>query len=222
MQFRTPTCRRATAAPRPKTARRGALWLIFVLLTAASLAIAGASSASADSSISTTASRRAAAGPCSTSAPATGSRRSANDLPASGAKMRSRKGSASGFDACKLLTAMKATSLRRKRYSGETSQTIVPGPDHARRMTQGDNDLIIIIYQPTSGVSFQMMASVLAGTATTSAPVGHIRGLGDKVRRTRRSNTQAAHLHPRRGRDSRRQLLWRLQIARLIIGVLPK
>ena len=87
-------------------------------------------------------------------------------------------GSASELDACTLLTTAEASTLGGKQFSAAASKTIARGQDQCT-YTAGDNSssLIIIVYQPSSGVSWQMMTSVLSG----SGAVTNVSGVGDKA-----------------------------------------
>ena len=89
-------------------------------------------------------------------------------------------GSASAeLDACSLLSTAQASTLVGKQYSGSTSKTIARGQDQCD-YTPSDNqssNLTVIVYQPTSGVTLQMMSSVLGD----SSDVTNVDGVGDKA-----------------------------------------
>ena len=85
---------------------------------------------------------------------------------------------AGDIDACSLLSIGRASSLVGKTYSAAVGKTIAAGQDQCS-YTASDNSspLNIIIYQPTSGVTWQMMNSVLADTGAVTA----VSGVGDKA-----------------------------------------
>jgi hypothetical protein len=134
-----------------------------VLLTAACLA-AVAASATACSSGSKTAA----------AAPATAA---ANSSPGSSG-VAPGGGSGQDLNACALLSVTRASSLGSKHYSAAKAQVIAAGQDQCTyKGTGGGSDLIVIVYQPVSGVTWQTMTSVLKGTGTVTS----VSGVGDKA-----------------------------------------
>jgi hypothetical protein len=87
-------------------------------------------------------------------------------------------GASSDLDACKLLTVAQASGQAGRTYASAVSKTIASGQD-ACTYHPADNtgDLVIIVYQPSSGVGWQMMTSVLTGTGAVKA----VSGVGDKA-----------------------------------------
>jgi hypothetical protein len=78
---------------------------------------------------------------------------------------------------CALLALARAESLAGKRYTSATAATIAPGQDQCTYHNPDGSDLVIIVYQPGSGVTFSMLVSVLKGVGTVKV----LRGLGDKA-----------------------------------------
>jgi hypothetical protein len=78
-------------------------------------------------------------------------------------------GSATALDACSLLTVAKATALVGKQYTSDAAQTIAPGQDQCTYNAAGDDSaLVVIVYQPNSGVTFASLKSVQAGAGQVS------------------------------------------------------
>ncbi len=89
-------------------------------------------------------------------------------------------GAAAGskFDTCSLLSAAQASSLVGRTYTSAVSQTIADGQDQCTYATPDPTiSLMVIVYQPTSGVNLQMMSSVLGD----SGDVTQVTGVGDKA-----------------------------------------
>jgi hypothetical protein len=83
-----------------------------------------------------------------------------------------------GLNACSLLTGAQASSLTGRDYGAGTASTIANGQDQCTYPYSGPSiDLTVIVYEPTSGVSWSVMQSVL-GNAGTVTPVS---GVGDKA-----------------------------------------
>jgi hypothetical protein len=82
------------------------------------------------------------------------------------------------INACSLLTGDQASSLTGRKYGAGTSSTIAPGQDQCDYPYSGPSiDLTVIVYEPTSGVSWNMMQAVLSGVG----PVMAVSGVGDKA-----------------------------------------
>jgi hypothetical protein len=82
------------------------------------------------------------------------------------------------LNACSLLTGAEASSLTGRDYGAGTAATIAPGQDQCTYPYSGPSiDLIVIVYAPTSGVSWSTMQAVLGGAGTIT-PVS---GVGDKA-----------------------------------------
>jgi hypothetical protein len=116
-------------------------------------------------------SKPAAAGPAAPAGPTSSAARSAS---AAAAASGPSAGSASSADlnACSLLTVAQATALVGKQYTGDARQTIATGQDQCT-YSAADNgsSLVVIVYQPDSGVTFGTLKSVQAG-------VGQVTGVG--------------------------------------------
>lgn len=82
------------------------------------------------------------------------------------------------LNACSLLTGAQASSLTGRAYGAGSASTIAPGQDQCDYPYSGAGiDLTVIVYQPSSGVSWDMMNSVLSGVGT----VQQVSGVGDKA-----------------------------------------
>ncbi|HEY0932801.1 MAG TPA: hypothetical protein VGD91_03575 [Trebonia sp.] len=87
-------------------------------------------------------------------------------------------GAASEIDACSLLTKAQASAQAGRQYASAVAKTIAPGQDQCTyHPADNSSDLDVIVYQPSSGVSWQMMTSVLSGVG----PVKAVGGVGDKA-----------------------------------------
>lgn len=96
----------------------------------------------------------------------------------SAASSGSSGGSAPVLDACTLLPLASASSLAGQHYKAAKPATIAPGQDQCTyKSPDYGSDLVVIIYQPGSGVTWPMMASVLKGTGTVKS----VGGVGDKA-----------------------------------------
>ena len=80
------------------------------------------------------------------------------------------------INACSLLTGAQASTLTGHDLDAGTASTLAPGQDQCS-YTGGGYDLMVIVYQPSSGVSWNMMQSVLSGVGT----VMQVSGVGDKA-----------------------------------------
>ena len=80
------------------------------------------------------------------------------------------------INACSLLTGAQASTLTGHDLDAGTASTLAPGQDQCS-YTGGGYDLMVIVYQPSSGVSWTMMQSVLSGVGT----VMQVSGVGDKA-----------------------------------------
>ena len=86
--------------------------------------------------------------------------------------------SASTLDACSLLSAARASSLVGKTYASAVTKTIATGQDQCTYdTTDNSSSLVVVVYQPSSGVSWQMLKSVLSDTGAVT-PVS---GVGDRA-----------------------------------------
>ena len=85
-------------------------------------------------------------------------------------------GSSADIDVCSLLSVAQATTLVAKYpYSASTPATIATGQDTCTYTNTGPlPDMVVIVYQPGSGVSFSVLTD--ASGATTS-----VSGVGDKA-----------------------------------------
>ena len=89
-------------------------------------------------------------------------------------------GSSAEINACALLTAAHATALvgRSYSYSSSTAATIASGQDQCTyHATNNEADLVVIIYQPNSGVSFDTLKAVQTQVGTVTS----VSGVGDKA-----------------------------------------
>jgi hypothetical protein len=76
------------------------------------------------------------------------------------------------------MTGAQASSLTGRSYGAGTASTIAPGQDQCTYPYSGASiDLTVIVYEPSSGVSWSVMQSVLSGTGT----VTQVPGVGDKA-----------------------------------------
>jgi hypothetical protein len=82
-----------------------------------------------------------------------------------------------GAGTCALLSLARAGSLAGERYTSTAAATIAPGQDQCTYNNPDGPDLVIIVYQPGSGVTFSMLVTVLKGVGTVKV----LRGLGDKA-----------------------------------------
>ena len=81
------------------------------------------------------------------------------------------------INACSLLPAAQASSLGGKQYTAATPSTIAAGQDQCAYTAADGSDLTVIVYQPSSGVTFAMLTSVQTGVGT----VTNVSGVGDKA-----------------------------------------
>jgi hypothetical protein len=95
--------------------------------------------------------------------------------PTANAQATPRSGAGTGT--CALLPLARAEFLTAKKYSSTTAATIAGGQDACTYANTDGSDLVIIVYQPGSGVSFSMLVGVLKGSGTVKV----LRGLGDKA-----------------------------------------
>jgi hypothetical protein len=121
-----------------------------------------------------TSSQSASSSPSSAASPASS--------PSASASASSAPAAAAGgkLDACSLLTGAQASSLTGRQFGAGATSTIAAGQDQCDYPYQGTDfgvDLIVIVYEPTSGVSWDTMSSVLSGVGT----VMQVSGVGDKA-----------------------------------------
>jgi len=113
-----------------------------------------------------------------TSSPAAGTDSPAPASAASGSAASGGGGAASDINACTLLSAAKAAGEVGRQYTSAVSATIAAGQDQCTyHAADGSSDLVIIVYQPSSGVTWQMMNTVLNGAGDVKA----VGGVGDKA-----------------------------------------
>ena len=86
-------------------------------------------------------------------------------------------GAGGEINACSLLPAAQASSLSGKQYTAATPSTIATGQDQCDYARADGPDLTVIVYQPSSGVTFAMATSVQNGAGT----VTNVSGVGDKA-----------------------------------------
>ena len=110
------------------------------------------------------------------SAPGTTPGGTSASSPAAGGTSGSSGGSSADINVCSLLSVDQATTLVAKYpYSASTPTTIAKGQDMCTYANTGPlPDMIVIVYQANSGVSFSTLTS--ASGATTS-----VSGVGDKA-----------------------------------------
>ena len=82
-----------------------------------------------------------------------------------------------GTGTCALLALARAEPLMAKRYSSMTAAAIAPGVDQCTYHNPDGSDLVLIVYQPSCGVTFSMLVSALKGVGTVKL----VKGLGDKA-----------------------------------------
>jgi hypothetical protein len=81
-------------------------------------------------------------------------------------------------DTCSLMTAAQASTLVGKHYDAAATQTPATGIDQCTYNAANNGlDLVVIVYQPDSGVTFAMLSSVQAG----AGHVTQLSGVGDKA-----------------------------------------
>lgn len=121
-----------------------------------------------------------------TQSPSTGASTAASTASSSASPSASASAAASApaaaaggeINACSLLTGAQASSLTGRSYGTGTASTIAPGQDQCDYPYSGAGiDLTVIVYQPSSGVSWNVMTSVLSGVGT----VQQVAGVGDKA-----------------------------------------
>jgi hypothetical protein len=95
---------------------------------------------------------------------------------ASSATASSAPAAGGELNACSLLTGAQASSLTGHQLDAGTASTLAPGQD-ACHYSGGGYDLRVTVYQPSSGVSWNMMQSALSGAGT----VMQVSGVGDKA-----------------------------------------
>ena len=81
------------------------------------------------------------------------------------------------LNACSLLSAAQASSLEGQQYTTATPTTIAPGQDQCAYNNAGGTNLVVIVYGPSSGVTFDMLSSVQNGVGA----VTNVSGVGDKA-----------------------------------------
>ncbi len=86
-------------------------------------------------------------------------------------------GAGAEINACSLLSVAQASSLAGNQYTAATPSTIAPGQDQCDYARADGPDLTVIVYQPSSGVTFEMATSVQNGAGTVTI----VSGVGDKA-----------------------------------------
>ena len=81
------------------------------------------------------------------------------------------------FDACTLLPAARASTLTKSQFTGARSSMIAAGQDQCDYPRAGSTGLTVMVYQPSSGVTWAMLNNVLETTGNTKS----VAGLGDKA-----------------------------------------
>ena len=157
---------RGKSCPLPATPRNRHL---LVALTTAALIVVVSACGSSTKAGSVSAS--------SSSTPTSGSSQSPSS--AAPTTVSSSTGNSSAqVDTCSLLPLAEAESLAAQQYSSATPQTIASGQDQCTYASADQGaDLVVIVYQPNSGVSFAMMKSVQNGVG----PVAEVTGVGDQA-----------------------------------------
>ena len=149
------------------TLHRGRLIGVAACIFALSLAACGGSSSKSSPSTATTG---VGASTAPVSPPTTPTR--------SGSSGDSSKSGGSNFDACTLLSPAEVSSLEGHPYGAPTPQTIASGQDQCTyKNAAAPVDLVVIVYQANSGVTFDMLKSVQSGVGA----VTNISGVGDKA-----------------------------------------
>jgi hypothetical protein len=117
------------------------------------------------------------AGACSSSGSATSSAPAghAGGTATTSTKTTSSGGRTAEIDACSLLPVAQASTLSGKKLTSAKSSTIATGQDQCDYGESGSViGVVVIIYQPNSGVSLAMMSAVLGSPTPVS-------GVGDKA-----------------------------------------
>lgn len=83
---------------------------------------------------------------------------------------------AKDVDACTLLTSAKASTLTGAHFTSTKSSTIAVGQDQCDYQGSPVLGLTVIVYQPTSGVTWTMLDSVLTSVGKTKT----VTGVGDR------------------------------------------
>jgi hypothetical protein len=86
-------------------------------------------------------------------------------------------GGGAEINACSLLSAAQASSLAGKQYTAATPSTLATGYDQCD-YANTSFDLTVIVYQPSSGVTFETLTSIQSGAGGT---VTNVSGVGDKA-----------------------------------------
>ena len=95
-----------------------------------------------------------------------------------GSSSPSGSGTVSDTDTCSLLSAAQASSLTGQTYSAATPETIATGQDQCTYAAANNgSDLTVIVYQPSSGVTFDTLKSV----QTSVGQVTTLSGVGDQA-----------------------------------------
>jgi hypothetical protein len=81
-------------------------------------------------------------------------------------------GGSAGTNACSLLSVAKASTLTGHTFTSSAASTIAAGQD-ACTYLETDGQMLVIVYQPNSGVSLDMLKSTTSGTS--------VGGVGDKA-----------------------------------------
>jgi len=121
----------------------------------------------------------AASASASTAAAAPASASAATSPSASASASSAPAAAAAGeINACSLLTGAQVSSLTGRQYGAGTASTIASGQDQCSYPYSGPSvALTVIVYEPTSGVSWSTMQAVLSGEGT----ITQVPGVGDKA-----------------------------------------
>jgi hypothetical protein len=141
------------------------------------VAVAFAITACSGSSTGATNAPPAATTGAVSSAPASSPAGTTSPSTSSSTGAASSGGGGAEIDACSLLSVSQASSLVGNQYTAATPSTIAPGQDQCDYARADGPDLTVIVYQPSSGVTFEMATSVQSGAGT----VTNVSGVGDKA-----------------------------------------
>jgi hypothetical protein len=114
-------------------------------------------------------------------APATGAGGASNAGTGSSSAPNSssgQSGNATDINACALVSASAASALMGQTFTGSSSQKLAPGQDSCTYATSDDSQALqVIVYQPSSGVTWSMMKAV----QSQAGKVTPVSGVGDKA-----------------------------------------
>lgn len=101
-------------------------------------------------------------------------------IPGSGAPSAPANGGSGGtapadIDACSLVAASQAATLTGKPFTQAITSKIATGQDQCKYSDATGDSMTVIVYQGTSGVTWNMMKDVLSNSSTPTS----VSGLGD-------------------------------------------